>query len=116
MVEAVGGQEVPPVEFGTIRTEIGHHHLSHMLVKIFAQEHEHPADTKNTSIAVRAASLKLSDSSRDAIEAREEEVQNGERIGCDWLDWQRITIIACCHCVKCCTWTARYRRQDGVLV
>jgi hypothetical protein len=94
------------VNWGEIRTEISQHQLSQMLVDIFAQEQEHPADTKDTSIAIRVASLKLLDGGRDVGEAREEDVHNGERIGWDWLEWQGITIV-CCHCVKCCTWTAR---------
>jgi hypothetical protein len=63
---------VSPVNWGEIRTEISHHQLSHMLVDIFAQEYEHPADTKNTSIAIRVASLKLLDGGRDVSEAGED--------------------------------------------
>lgn len=77
-----------------------------MSVGISAQEYDDSADTKDASITVRVSSLELLESGRDVGEAREENVHNRDW---EWLAWQRITVVVCCHCGKCCAWAAEQK-------
>jgi hypothetical protein len=88
-----------------------------MLAGISSEEQSNSTDTKNLSIAICFASLKLLKGSRDIAEARKEDVHDRDWGGSNWLGWEGMTVVVCCHYGKRCTWTAKQKiagRQVGL--